>query len=99
MINLAEARELDKAYERYTDKLIEEHFGTEDKAAHVVETLKDVEIALKHLRKCREWLEEALAEDPPPALEYLIGSYYDEVDNRCGQLSTDLEKWGRRSWK
>ena len=98
MINLEDARELDRAYERETDRLIEEHFGTQRKSAHVIEALKDVEIALKHLRKCGEWLNEACTEDAPEALEYRIGSYVDQVDELRVNLSYDLEEWGKRSW-
>ena len=90
---------LDRMYEAETDRLIEEHFGTEKKEAHVAECLKDVEIALKHLRKCRDWLDEAIAEDPPIALENHVGSYYEEMDKLVYQLDKDLEEWGRRSWK
>ena len=92
------ALELDRAYERQTDRMIEEHFGTQDKSANVIEALQDVKIALKHLRKCRDWLDNACAEDVPNALEYRIGSYFDQIDSLTAQLDGDLTEWGRRSW-
>ena len=98
MINLEDARELDRAYERETDRLIEEHFGTQRKDAHVVEALKDVQIALKYLRQCRDWLDTACAEDVPSSLEYRIGSYYDQFDELSVALANDLEDWGKRKW-
>lgn len=91
--------ELDRMYEQYTDRLIEERFGTEKKDAHVVEALKDVEIALKKLRECRDWLDTACAEDVPFALENLIGSYYEQMDDLTVKLDIDLEKWSERRWE
>lgn len=90
--------ELDRMYERYTDRLIEEHFGTFKKEAHVVEALRDVEIALKKLRECRDWLDNACAEDIPHELENHVGGYYEEIDRLVVRLTDGLEKWQKARW-
>ena len=91
------ALEIDRAYERETDRLIEEHFGTERKDAHSIEAFKDAEIALRKIKECRTWLDEALAEDPETKVADEIGSYYEEVDDLAYRLECALEKLsGRR---
>lgn len=90
--------ELDRAYERMTDHLLDERFGTQDKEANVVEALRDVEIALKKLRECRDWLDNACAEDIPHELENHVGGYYEEIDRLVVRLTDGLEKWQKARW-
>lgn len=90
---------LDRMYEAETDRLIEEKFGTQRKAAHVVEALRDVEIALQSIRKCRDWLDNAIAEDVPAELENEIGEFYEEADDLTFRLDSALDKWKERRFE
>ena len=90
---------LDRMYEAETDRLIEEHFGTQRKDAHVVEALRDVEIALQSIRTCRDWLDNAIAEDVPAELENEIGDFYEEADDFTFRLDSALDKWRERRFE
>lgn len=86
-------RRVDKLYEAETARMIDEAFGDKPDNAHTFEALKDCEIALKHLRKTRDWLDEAMSEGIDQTLESKIGSFYEQIDDLVVDLMGDIEKW------
>ena len=84
--------DVDRDYERYTDRLIEKVFGYDN---HAEEAFSDVAIAIKKLKEASHWIDEACSEGIDEVLLNKIASYIDSIDDLTSSLSCDLSYWKR----
>ena len=95
MMPRAEQADVDETYEHQTEELYDDMCKDYENGHY--EAYADLDEAVKKLKQCIKWIDEALNEEIDKTLEARIASYYDSADELRSFLEYDLEKWRKES--
>lgn len=83
-------RMVDIAYERYTDRLIDE-MEKRDINGALLETSQDLDVVIKHLHNAADYLDHAEAECPSFRYSAQIGALYEAIDKVVSDIMSIKE--------